>query len=427
VIALVLAGALQAALPQDSLPQVTLEEALRRGTNLDPGYVAALGQVRDAKWQRTAAIAAFIVPAVTVQTTAQWYSSDIFNIGTGQLSSKIFSAQAVATLDVFRGGQHVFDLQRRRAEFASATASEVEARFRTALFIESDFYDVLAQQELLRVAEERVRRAGEQLAVARARVLTGAAVQTDSLQLLLELTRARVDLLRARALLTVARIQLGRRMGVTGPMGAVPLDPTPPPSLPITEDQAVAEALEQSPTALVVRADQRAAEAGLRSAWGLYLPVVTLSGLVTAYDAKFFPSATSRAGLGLTVSLPIWNNAQREIALSHARTTLDVARAVRSDAELGVQRDVVEAYEAYTTARAAFDLAREAVTVAQENLRVQDERYRAGATTILDLVTAQVSFTEAEAGLVQARYASRLAFAGVEALLGRRFGTEERQ
>jgi hypothetical protein len=42
-------------------------------------------------------------------------------------------------------------------------------------------------------------------------------------------------------------------------------------------------------------------------------------------------------------------------------------------------------------------------------------------------VTAQVSFTEAEAGLVQARYASRLAFAGVEALLGRRFGTEERQ
>jgi outer membrane protein TolC len=65
--------------------------------------------------------------------------------------------------------------------------------------------------------------------------------------------------------------------------------------------------------------------------------------------------------------------------------------------------------------------------VAQENLRVQDERYRAGATTILDLVTAQVSFTEAEAGLVQARYASRLAFAGVEALLGRRFGTEERQ
>jgi len=427
VIVLVLACALQAAMPQDSLPQVTLEEALRRGTNLDPGYVAALGQVRDAEWQRTAAIAAFIVPAVTVQTSAQWYSSEIFNIGTGQLSSRIFSAQASASLDVFRGGQHVFDLQRRRAEFASATASEVEARFRTALFIESDFYDVLAQQELLRVAEGRVHRAEEQLAVARARVLTGAAVQTDSLQLLLELTRAQVELLGQRSSLKVARIQLGRRIGVAGAVGAVPLNPTPPPTLPISEEDAIAEALGAAPAAIVARSNQRAAEAGLKSAWGLYLPVVTLSGLIVAYDAKFFPSATSRAGVGLTVSLPIWNNAQREIALSRARTERDVARATRNDTELGVQRDVVEAYDAYTTARAAFDLAQSAVAVAQENLRVQDERYRAGATTIIDLVTAQVNFTEAEAGLVQARYATRLALAGLEALLGRRLGLEEQQ
>jgi outer membrane protein TolC len=51
---------------------------------------------------------------------------------------------------------------------------------------------------------------------------------------------------------------------------------------------------------------------------------------------------------------------------------------------------------------------------------VQQERYRAGATTIIDLITAQVSMAEAEAGLVQARYATRLALAGLEAILGRR-------
>ena len=41
-------------------------------------------------------------------------------------------------------------------------------------------------------------------------------------------------------------------------------------------------------------------------------------------------------------------------------------------------------------------------------------------TTIIDLITAQVSLTEAEAGLVEARYTTRLALAGVEAILGRR-------
>jgi outer membrane protein TolC len=426
VIGLALVCALQAAAP-DSLPLVSLEEALQRGTGLDPSYVAALGGVRDAGWQRTAALTAFIVPAVTVQTSATWFSSETFNIGTGQRSSKIVQAQATASLDLFRGGQRIFDLQRRRAEFESAEASEVETRFRTALFIKADFYDVLAQQELLRVSEERVRRAQEQLAVARARVLTGAAVQTDSLQLVLELTRARVDLLRQQSAVRVARLQLGRRIGVPYPVGAVPLDPTPPPTAPLSEEDAIAEALGTGPTVRGARADQRAAEAGFKSAWGLYLPAVTLNGQLVGFDDHFFPNATTRSAFGVTISLPLWNNAQREITLSRARTARDVARAARADTELGIRRDVVEAYEAYTTARAAFDLASEAVTVARENLRVQDERYRAGATTIIDLVTAQVDQAAAEAGLVQARYTTRLALAGLEALLGRRFTMEDTQ
>ena len=68
----------------------------------------------------------------------------------------------------------------------------------------------------------------------------------------------------------------------------------------------------------------------------------------------------------------------------------------------------------------AYVVADRGVVVAQENLRVQTERYAAGATAILDLVTAQVDLAEAESGLVQARFATRLALAGVEAILGRR-------
>jgi outer membrane protein TolC len=349
----------------------------------------------------------------------------VFNIGTGQPISKVVSAQAVGTYEVFRGGGKVFDLQRRSAELEAARATEVGVRYLTALLIESDYYDVLAQQELSRVAAERVRRADEQLAVARARVLTGAAVQTDSLQLVLELTRARVDLLRQQSAVRVARLQLGRRIGQATPVGAAPLDSGGPRVLPFRVDDAVGYAFEESPLARTVRADQAAQEAAFRSAWSLYLPSVTLNGLVSAFDERFFPNAVSRSSIGLTLSLPIWNNGQRELALSRARTSRDVARATRLDTELGLQRDVVEAYEAYETARASYDLAAEGLIVARENLRVQEERYRAGATTIIDLVVAQVNLTEAEAGLVQARYAARLALAGIEALLGRRLQLDQ--
>ena len=55
------------------------------------------------------------------------------------------------------------------------------------------------------------------------------------------------------------------------------------------------------------------------------------------------------------------------------------------------------AYEGYETARFTTDLAAEAVAVAQENYRVQDVRYRAGASTIIDLLSAQNGLSDAEA------------------------------
>ncbi len=62
-------AALQVAVPQavpmaalqDSIPVVSLAEALRLATKLDPNYVAALGQVKNSEWGRRAAISAFVL------------------------------------------------------------------------------------------------------------------------------------------------------------------------------------------------------------------------------------------------------------------------------------------------------------------------------------------------------------------------------
>jgi outer membrane protein TolC len=88
---------------------------------------------------------------------------------------------------------------------------------------------------------------------------------------------------------------------------------------------------------------------------------------------------------------------------------------------------IAEAYHGYETARAGIELALVGVAVATESYRVQGARHREGATTILDLLEAQVALSEAESTLVQSRYAAQLALAQLEALLGRRvFDTPER-
>ncbi|UCC74709.1 MAG: TolC family protein [Gemmatimonadota bacterium] len=408
----------------DTIPQITLVEALSAAAQLDPNYVAALGGIGNALWVRRSAYAVFVLPSVSISSSLTKASEEFFNLGTGGLTDQIVDARVEARYNLFRGGAKYFEMKRARAEMESAEATEVQARFNTALLTESDFYNVIAERELVRVAAERVRRADEQLAVARARVVSGAAVQTDSLQLLLELTRARVDLLRQRASLRVAQVQLGRRVGIAGPVDAVALDTLPALELPISEDSAVVEALAQGPEYRIAIAEERASDAAAKAAYGTYLPQIDLFASWQGFDDGFFPDATSRTVWGFQIRLPLWNDGQREIALSRAKANRDVARAVRRDAELAVRRDAIEAYQAYVTARASAELAQQAVIVAQENLDVQETRYRAGATTILDLLSAQVSLSEAEAGLVQARYAARLALAGLEAILGRRLFTD---
>src|SRR5260370_32863047 len=285
---------------------------------------------------------------------------------------------------------------------------------------EADYYGVLANQELLRVATERLHRAREQLAVARARVVHGAAVQSDSLQVALEETRAEIDSARQGVALQVARLQLGRRVGVAGPVAAQPLDTLLAAPLPVSLEDAVGLALHEGPLYRVVRANERAAGALLTGVRGEYLPQLTLFGANQTFDNHFFPQARNLSSLTLSVTLPIWTGGEREIAISEARVNRDVARATREDAERAARRDVTEAYETYTTARDNSAHARQALGTAAENFPVQDQRYRAGAATILELVDAQVQLTQAGADVVQTRYATRLALAGLESILGPR-------
>jgi outer membrane protein TolC len=178
--------------------------------------------------------------------------------------------------------------------------------------------------------------------------------------------------------------------------------------------------LATGPEYRIARANERSASAALASRRGAYLPRLSVVASIAQYDNRFFPEGSSRNQLAFTVTLPIWDGALREIAVSEARVSRDVARAVRDDLERAAWRDVAEAYHAYNTSREAAILAGQALVVARENFRVQQTRYRSGATTILDLITTQVALADAEGGLVQARYGARLARAGLEATIGTR-------
>src|SRR2546429_393696 len=76
-----LQAAVVPSIPDDSLPTVTLAQALRRATGLDPNYVAAVGLVDNARWARRSAFAVFLLPAVGVETDATKNIPQFFSCG----------------------------------------------------------------------------------------------------------------------------------------------------------------------------------------------------------------------------------------------------------------------------------------------------------------------------------------------------------
>lgn len=426
LLAILQTSSAQAPAAQDTLPVVTLTEALQRAARLDPSYVSAAGQVTNAEWTRRVAIALFIVPSVSVSSQWTRYYPPTFNLATFQPARQSVTALIDARLDVFTGGQKLAGLASSGAQLESAHAGELQQRLTTAMNTESDYYAVLTARALLRVAEDQEQRALQQLSIARARVTSGAAVQTDSLQLALDLTLTRVALLQQRAALRAAQLELGRRIGLEGAADAAPVpSDSLVAALPFSVADAVSRALAQGPSWRIARANERASRAQLWAQRGSYLPRATLEFLGGAFDTTFYPKLARRSQLSLTVSFPIWNNGQREVQLSQAKVNHDVDAAIRSDLERAAWHDVTAAYDAYETNRATIDLDRYAVAVARENNRVQETRYKAGATTILDLLNAQNRLVQAEADLVQAMYNTRLARAGLEVILGERINFQQ--
>jgi outer membrane protein TolC len=414
-----LSPALAVAQSGSAMPVVTLAEARRRSVSVDPNAVAARSRLDAASWERRAAVANLVTPNLRATTTYTHFSEPFFNFGTGNISPNSASATFDANYSLLGAGK--FGAWRSsRAAVASAEANETVAKFRSALETDAAYFAVLADHELSRVIADRLKRAQEQLAVARVRVIAGEALSSDSLQLLLEVSRARLAVLSRDSALVASRLRLGRRIGLDGPAEAAPVDSMLPPELPFTREQAIAEMREKGPDVEAARAEERSASAGVLAERERYLPEINIGGTVGRYDQELFPSALRRSQYTISVGIPIWNGGSRELAVARARANRAVATALRADVERGTAELMSQAYHGYITSRAGIDLASIGVAAAAENYRVQNARFRQGATTILDLLEAQVALSEAQAALIQARYSSRLALAQLEALLGRR-------
>src|SRR6267142_4837624 len=420
----ILAGA-PAAAQTPAAPQrveVTLDEAVRRALDVQPTMVQARGDQRTAGAARRSAFGAFL-PSLTTSGSASRNNLP-FRIGTDTTTYPpvyTYSGGLTLSLNLFTGFQRLWDLKSSYANTAAAGAEVVNQRFQLTLQTKQAFYNAIANDELVRVAQSQLQRARQQLQISIDKLHAGSATRSDSLRSTVDYGNARIALLQAQANLASAQANLGRQVGIDSLVRAVPDSALPP--LPDSTGLRGA-ALESSPQVLQAEAQARALGASVWDQRSQYLPTLSVSyntssqGLTQAWQGFGLPNRNINR-LQFSLTWTIFNGFVREQQQTSAAVQRDVATARAQDTRLLVNATLTQQLAAAVTAFEQINIARANVAAATEDLRVQNERYRVGAATILDLLTSQAALTQAEVNLVQTRLNYLIARAQVEAVVGR--------
>jgi outer membrane protein len=424
---LVLASALTCSPLLAQARTVTLAEAIRLAERTQPGVVQARAGVTTAAAQRRNAWGAFL-PSVTAGSSASEFFSEGVNridpltglLTSGNSSNRSLTTSLSASVDLFTGFRRGAELQAARAGEDQAGASLVDARFQQALTTTNQFFDALAAAQLVGVREASVRRAEEQLKVSIAKLQAGSATRSDSLRSLVTLGNTRLDLIQSRTDLATAEAGLARLVGEVGRVQAAD-DSSFHKMVAAVDTQALrSEAEARSPRIQSAVASARAASADIRAARSAYWPSLTL-GANTGWNASRANDYTffNQRQLSLQLSWNLFNRFDRELAITQREASYEFAQATAEDERRAVQAELTQRLAELDAARSKIDITQTSVVAATEDLRVQQERYRLGASTIVDVLTSQEALDQAEVNVVTARFDYLRARAQIEALIGR--------
>lgn len=335
--------------------------------------------------------------SVSEFTTSLHLSQDIYDFGktSSQVKAQEFTTQS-----------SMMDLQ--------------EATVQTVFNVKQAYFGVLKAKRDKAVAAEVVGQFEKHLEQAQALYSVGIKPRFDVIRAQVDVSNAKLSLIKADNALQIAWTGLNNAMGVPG---APPYDIEDILSFkeyPITLDEALSKAYANRPDMKSLVARQRAAEQNIRFAKTGYYPVLTGSaqygwtGVDSTSDLQDFWN------VGATVSFPIFSGFLTKHEVGQARAN---ARVLEANGELlkqGIYLDVEQAYLTLRNVASQIPTAELAVKQAQENFDIVNGRYTAGLANPIEVTDAEVSLSNAKNAYIQALFDYHVAQATLEFAMGLR-------
>ncbi len=403
-------AAIPAALAQTQPPVLTLKAAQDLALKNHPQVLAAQNAVGVADEQVTETRSAYY-PALSADLTGSQGNVDS-RIGAGALTaSRLFNrfGQGIVFSQLVTDTGRTPNLVASSRFQAQASGKDYEAtRFDVLLQVDRAYFDVLHAQAVVKVAEQTV--AARQLLLDQVSALAKNQLksQLDVSFAAVNVSEAKLLLLRAQDSVQSALAELARALGSDQPVNYQLVDEPLPPSPSANMAEFVAEALKNRPELASLRYSREAAYKFFAAEKDLPRPVVSLVGV--AGFLPFINQVTSTRipdeyeGVAVNVEIPIFNGHLFSARREAARYQASAAEQKLRDEQERIIRDLNVAWASAMTSYQRIDVTAQFLRQAALALDLAQGRYNLGLASIVELTQAQLNLTQAEIENLSAKY-----------------------
>ena len=337
--------------------------------------------------------------------------------GLGSQSSGT-GASLTITQNIYDGGLREAQLKAANYNTTQSEASLQRSEQTVVYNVTSAYYTALRARHLADVSDAKVKALEEQRKMVHARIDAGDAAKSDELPILSQLANARVDVLTAKNTIRTAVIQLQSAMGLPAQHTFEIADVTMPEQVEAAKDMDsyVKEALLNRPDINGTSAGLNAAKMAVKTAKINMLPRLVSDG---QYSLDTGGGTTSNWTVGVGIAYNLFDGSHDKAVYQSARAEQTIAEQEAVQLAKDIAAQVQEAYLNLTSAQERIAAAQLSAQASQQNLDVQQERYKEGLATPLDLLNAETDLATAQNTAIGACYDYYTAKAQLDYAIGK--------
>jgi TolC family type I secretion outer membrane protein len=393
--------------------RLTLERCVEIGLRQSPSIVAAestlnaagarVGQAQSAYYPQIALSGEYSKYSLNTDPTNQ--SLDLYQ-GTASLTQNIFDfGRTPSQVRIQRLGEDAARSDRRN------TVSQV------VFGVKQAYFNLLQAEKNRDVAVETVKLTQDQLDQAKGFFDAGVKSKYDVTSAEVNLSNARLALIRAENTVKVARVTLNNSMGVPDAPEFEIEDTLAFKRNTIGYQDAVQRAYMNRPDLLALQARRDASRESISLAHAGHYPTLTGNANYTRADDHYVPEQSGWSA-SVILSVPIFSGFLTQNQVKEAKENLNTALANEETLRQSILLDVQQAYLNLRALEEGVDVAELTVRQAQENYDIVNGRYNAGVGSPLDVTNALVGLANAKVNYIAALANYKVAEAALVKAMG---------